>query len=345
MKNISLLSKKIQYYIGIDISKHKLDCAVIENGLLVQHKIVPNTVADIKAYLQELKELKGYTRAKALFCMESTGIYANFLLRVFFQMKALVVMENALHIKNSFGLIRDKSDKKDAFRIALFAQRNCDQLKLWEQPREIITKLALLSTLRDRLVLVSTMLRTPLKESKNYLVDQLHNVSLQHCQGAIQSVKSDIKVLEQEIDRIIADDPFLALVNKQMTSVPGIGKFTALQVIITTNEFKKISDPRKFACYAGIAPFKFESGQSTSRARVSAIANKKMKTLLHICAVRAIRVDAELKNYYLRKTTVGNKPKMLVINAIRNKLILRLFACVKQDKLFVKNERLSNDVA
>ena len=109
---------------------------------------------------------------------------------------------------------------------------------------------------------------------------------------------------------------------------------SATQIIITTNEFKDIKDPKKFACYAGLAPFVKESGLMKGKARVSHLANKKMKTLFHMSALVAINHNPDMKKYYERKVIEEKKNKMLVINAIRNKLVLRIFACVNQNRQY-----------
>ena len=71
------------------------------------------------------------------------------------------------------------------------------------------------------------------------------------------------------------------------------------------------------------------------RSRVSHLANKCTKTLLHMAALSPIRMAGEMKEYYQRKVAEG-KNKMSVINAIRNKLILRVFACVRNNKVYQK---------
>ena len=111
---------------------------------------------------------------------------------------------------------------------------------------------------------------------------------------------------------------------------------TAVQIVITTNEFRDIKEPKKFACYAGVAPFPMESGGMIKRSRVSQIANKKMKSLLHICAMSAVSKPGEIRDYYKRKTQVEGKPKMSALNAVRNKLISRIFACVIEDRPYTK---------
>lgn len=107
--------------------------------------------------------------------------------------------------------------------------------------------------------------------------------------------------------------------------------------MITTNEFKNIHKAQQYACYAGIAPFEHSSGTSIrGRTRVSHKANKSVKTLLHLAALTAIRYNTDKKNYYNRKIEQG-KNKMLVINAVRNKLVHRVFACVTQNRPYEKN--------
>ncbi|RYF13413.1 MAG: IS110 family transposase [Flavobacteriales bacterium] len=121
---------------------------------------------------------------------------------------------------------------------------------------------------------------------------------------------------------------------KLITSVPGVGPVTGLQIIVSTNEFKSISDSRKLACYSGVAPFEHMSGSSVKRVtRVSNMSNKRLKTLLHTCALSAKRYVPELKGYYDRKVGEG-KHKMSVINAIRFKIIGRIFACINNDRLY-----------
>ena len=61
-----------------------------------------------------------------------------------------------------------------------------------------------------------------------------------------------------------------------------------------------------------------------------------MKALLHLAAMSAIQCNAEIKAFYTRKVGEG-KNKMSVINAVRNKLIARVFACVKNNRSYQEN--------
>jgi len=61
--------------------------------------------------------------------------------------------------------------------------------------------------------------------------------------------------------------------------------------------FNVFKDWRKFACYSGIGPFEYSSGSSVrARTKVNHFADKKIKSLLHLVVLNAIKYDAELRN-------------------------------------------------
>ena len=120
-------------------------------------------------------------------------------------------------------------------------------------------------------------------------------------------------------------------------SVPGVGKVLSWLLISKTDGFTTINCPRKLACYSGVVPFENQSGTSIYRKpRVSIFADKNMKSTLHLAAMSAIQNNEELKKYYKRKVEEG-KNKMLVINAVRNKIIHRVFAVIKRQKPYEIN--------
>jgi transposase len=201
----------------------------------------------------------------------------------------------------------------------------------------VVLQLANLFATRNRLLGLSTALKLPLQEQSNFYKPDLQHVNVQSCKRSLIALKEDLSAIDQAIEELINSDERLKRLKQLITSVPCVGPVTATHMIICTNEFKDITDPRKFACYAGVAPFKKESGRITGRAKVSHAANKKTKSLLHICSMAALRSDKEFQNYFERKTKIEGKPGMAVVNAMRNKLILRIFACVNQDRLFIRD--------
>ena len=116
---------------------------------------------------------------------------------------------------------------------------------------------------------------------------------------------------------------------KLIQSVPGAEKVLCWTILAKTENFTAITKPKKMACYCGVVPFSNQSGTSLrGKSRVSSYADKTVKTVLHMVAMRAVRLNNDLKEYYVRKVADG-KNKMAVLNAVRNKIIHRIFAVVR----------------
>jgi transposase len=321
---------QFKFFVGIDVSKDTLDFSVVTQGKEVSNFQIENSSKAIKVALKDLKKLNGFCISHALFCLEQTGLYNNHITYTLHSMDANIWVEKAIEIKRSSGLQRGKSDKVDAQRIAFFAFRNNDKVRLWTAPRIVILQLKRLTGLRDRLLNMISQLKKPIKESEKFDSKEVFAVVKNSCVASLKAIKADIKKVEKQIMEVIKNDASLTHLFELITSVNGIGKVVACDMLITTNEFKNISDSKKYACYAGVVPFEHSSGSSVrGRTRVSHFANKNSKRLLHLAAMSIIRYKGDLKTYWQRKLEEG-KHKMVVLNAIRNKLIQRVFAVVKR---------------
>ena len=150
----------------------------------------------------------------------------------------------------------------------------------------------------------------------------------------IRQIDKQREKIEQKIEEIIINDPVHKQQAKLMRTVPGVGKVLTWLMIAKTEGFTKITEPRKMACYAGVVPFEHQSGTSIYRKpKVSFFADKSVKSVLHLGAMSAIRLNNDLREYYQRKVNEG-KNKMLVLNAVRNKIIHRIFAVIKNQEVY-----------
>lgn len=329
-----------KYFIGIDVSKATLDVCILE-GKDKRHSVeIENKPKALTAFWKLLrKQIPDFNSENSVFCMEHTGIYNEHLLSFLQGKKTSICLEHPAHLKLCVGLTRGKNDQVDAERIAIYAYKERESIRLWEPPRAVIRTLKHLTSLRSRLVRTKKSLSIPVKELK--LFDKDGGKTVENiCKNTIKHVSQDLEAVEKHILQVIKADPTLKRLFQISTSVSGIGTVTAIEIIIATNEFKNIRTAKKFACYAGIVPFEHNSGSSLkSRARVSHKANKQVKMLLHMAAMASL-ISGDMKRYFERKTEEG-KNKMSVVNAVRNKLIQRLFSCVNEDRLYrPKDERL-----
>ncbi len=319
-------------FVGIDVSKSKFDLALIK-GQDKDHVIqgvFDNTQKGIKTMSKFLEKEHHIQLSETIFCMEFTGVYGYPLTDFFIKRDCHVWIEMPVNIIRSLGLQRGKNDRVDAYRIALYAYKNRDDIKLWKPQREAILKLRDLLALRERLITAQKSLQMPIDEKISMGDKKGAEILRKGCHKSMTSLENEIGQIDKNLDDIIKDDPQLKELFQLATSVPGIGKLTALFMICFTNEFSMYTNPKQLACYCGVAPFEHSSGSSIrGRTRVSHMANKVLKRMLHMGAMSVISRDPELREYYHRKVAQG-KNKMLVINAVRNKIIHRLCAVIKR---------------
>jgi transposase len=329
--------KNYAFFIGIDISKETLDFALIIQNVVQFHLQVTNDKSGIELFIKQVKKHdKAFSFGNSLFCMEHTGIYNNPLLNYLHQKQANIWLESATQIKASMGISREKNDKVDSQKIGLYAYKNREDVKLWMPKRPIIVQLDRLTALRDRLVKSIKVLKTPLSDAKGLVDKKILTSEILLCKSSIDALKEDLKTVDKKIKQLIDNDPQLKELFDIVDSVKGIGPVIATEVLITTNEFKDITDPKKYACYSGFAPFEHSSGKYKGKSKVSNKANKKVKALFHNGAMSAIQHCSEIKEYYQRKVGEG-KNEMLVINNVCNKLVHRIFACVSRREKYNEN--------
>lgn len=326
-----------KFFVGVDVSKDTLDACLYVEGKNGYSTVVPNSPEGIAELFSRLSGVSGFTPDSAVFCMEHTGIYGNPLLASLATEGIEVRVEPGTRIRMSAGPRRSKTDALDAALIARYAWLHRGQGNTWRPCGPTVAALRVLLSARDRLVKVRKQLSTPLGESDRFSQPGHAALARQTCKATLAAMDADLSGVELRIAELLAGDPELARLEALVTSVGGIGRITAAYLIAVTDAFRTFTDPKKFACHAGVVPFAHRSGTSVhKRDRVSHMADKKAKTLLHMAALSAIRMDGEHRDYFLRKVAEG-KNKMLVINAIRNKLVLRIFAVVNRGTPYLKN--------
>lgn len=322
-------------FIGIDISKNTFDLALIKensSGKMVTAKF-SNTHKGIVALEQFIRK-QDVVKEQILFCIEHTGLYGRVLSNYLVENQYAVWLEMPVQILKSLGVQRGKNDQLDAKRIATYAFTFKDKARLWQPPREEVQKIHDLLALRDRLIASRKSILTPIQELEATGLSEVADTLRKHCKKSIESLDKEIKQIEKELEEIIDKDTNLKNKYKLARSVPGIGKITAMVLLYHTNEFTLFRSAKQLACYCGVAPFARESGTSVKgKTRVSNYANKALKKLLHLGSMAAIRADRELKAFYTRKVAEG-KNKMLVLNAIRNKILQRLIAVLNRNTPF-----------
>ncbi len=333
--------KKFEFFLGIDISKNTLDycllddqCKVLEKG-----KVNNEPVSLSKFFLKFENEY--CCKTTLLIVFENTGIYSKPVARFLNENKWCYSEVSALEIKRSKGVSRGKSDRVDAHQIAQYGFRNLDKIMLCTEPELIHQQLKILNTEREKMLsAIGSFSRT--SEAEEFLGKEVFKVVKTHNRQTLSALRKQLKQLEDKISELLRSNEDLKKKQELLKTIPGIAEVGSLYLLLATKGFTRFKNWRKFACYCGIAPFEYSSGSSIrGRNRVNPLADKKMKSLLHLLALTSIRHDPELKLYYERKKEEG-KHSLLALNNVKCKLVSRIFAVIKRETPYVKTHQYAN---
>ena len=324
--------KKVTQTIGIDVSKLTLDVMVRTTNV---HKQFSNDAKGFKQIITWLSKQK-INLEQSLFCFEHTGWYCLMLSYFLYENHHAYCCINAIEIKRSMGLKRGKSDKADAWEIANYAWLRRDELVPSVPPAKKLIELQRMMSLREQLVKQQTASKNLLKGMIDITLDQLNDVSMGILKENIADLEKQIATTEKAMNELIKEDKTMITNYKLSKTVKGVGLVLAVQMLLHTHNYTRFESSRQFAAYCGLVPYPYQSGTSIKgRNKVHPISDRKMKSLLSMSAISAIQHDKELKVYYQKRVEEG-KPKMVVLNIIRNKIVSRVFATVNRGTPYVE---------
>ncbi len=325
--------KNYDLFIGIDVSKLKLDITGIDNvnTIKIKHVIIKNNLTEIRKYF---KKVLKHHHETILVGFENTGIYSMLIASVLHELCIDYCELPSLEISRSKGISRGKSDKIDTLQIAQYLIAHKFKIKLSSIIENHMVELKLLYTHREKIIKSIGQYEKEF-ENNDFLPKHIQKELIRSTKSILKNLKTNLKKVEEQLVKIIKENSTLSKNFNLITSIPGIGKQTAIYLLIVTKNFTTFKEARQLACYAGIAPFPYQSGSSINgRTKVNNLADKKLKSLLNMCALSANKYDFELKQYFEKKVNQG-KNKMLVLNNIRNKLLARVFAVINRQEPYV----------
>lgn len=331
-------------YIGVDVSKNWLDLAYYD-GVVVDwkqgHIRVDNKASGYSQIGRWLKNL-GADRESVLFCMEHTGLYSQDF-RIWLEGEGYVygmVQPRKMHRfepdlgVNERALDRIKTDEMDSFRIAMYCEKHCRKIRASPSrlPGENYFKLKRLIAERKQYTRQASVYKQHLHDISVYDTE----TSRERKKCGLDFLTRQLRRTDEEIRRIIEGDSALSRNYELLCSIKGIGLVVAVETIVLTENFTSITNPRKYACYIGIAPAKRESGVSIRGGEhVSRKGFTQAKADLSLICLVAIRHDPGIRAYWERKKAEG-KHSGIVLNAIKFKIVLRMFAVIRRQRPYVE---------
>lgn len=318
--------------IGIDVSKLTLDVHVLPDRQVFKAE---NDAKGIERLIRILAKKCQIKPSDTLFAFEFTGFYSYRLAVCLQELGYPIVMLPGLELKQSTGISRGKSDPVDAEMIAEYTYLRRHKIVPAQMIEKEIEQMKRYLSLRDRLVRQRAGFKSTLSEAKRAIGRKEDPLYFKIQEEMVKELTLQIKQLDQELKQLVENNPEFKKQFDLVVSIKGVGPQTALNMIAVTHAFRKFSNWRKFACYAGTAPFPYQSGTSIrGKTKVSHLANKKIKSLFGNITACAIQHNTEMRLYYQKRIEAG-KNVMSTQNIIRNKLLSRIFAVIERGTPYV----------
>jgi transposase len=243
------------------------------------------------------------------------------------------------------GLQQGKNYRLSPKQIAIYGSRNADKIKLRRQPVSEVEHLKQLHIELEMLEVDSAKLHSQLVDQKNYMSEEVFNINATRLINLLRGLEDAIATIKSEIKCIFADNSFLSEQMELLTSIENVDTELALKMIVETDAFTRFENCRQFCSHAGIAPLnKILKINEHSAHIINPKSDKGIKTILNQTALSIVKKsDSELKNYYIRKLKEG-KDEKIVLNALRVKLVARMFAVIKNNQRYLPIIRVEGSV-
>jgi transposase len=318
---------KNKQFLGIDISKDVFDVVDHQD----HHHQYSNDQSGFKEFHKILTQ-------QSHCVMEVTGSYYQCLANWLHSKSIDVSVVNPLSVKRfiQMRLKTSKTDKADAKMIRLYSE--AENPDLWHPPSDYIIEA------NELHMLIALLLR-----QRTALKNKLHSLSAKGVKkGAvitsirrqIRNLDNEVSALEMKLEEVVKAHQ--ADLITRLCSIPGIGKRTAIYLIVLTQGFEKFETSRQLISYFGLDPTIRESGSSVrGRSSISKTGNILIRNLLFMCSFTACEHNKSCKEIYQRITAKG-KPKKLALIAVANKLLKQSLAIAKSGLYYDENYRSVN---
>jgi transposase len=300
--------------VGIDVSKNRLDVAVIPQG---EAFAVGNDHAGIDELIGRLKAIGADAIA-----LEATGGFETLAVAGLSSAGLTVLVVNPAQVRSYANAIgrRAKTDPIDAAVIAAFVLATKPEIRpLRDAQTQALSELvARRRQIVQMIVAEENRLRMVLAKQAQKSVKRL-----------LTALRRELESLDADLDDHIRKSPIWRVRETLLVSVPGVGPTTARTLLAELPELGSL-DRRQIASLAGLAPWTRQSGTWKGKSFIGG-GRGKVRAVLFMAALVASRHNPSLKAFRDRLVAAG-KPKIVAIVATMRKLLTILNAIIRDSK-------------
>jgi transposase len=298
-------------FVGIDVSKDRLDIHVLPNGAAFA---VTRDGEGLEDLVERLRVL-----TPTLIAVEATGGYETIVAAAIAGAKLPLAVVNPAQVRHFAQALgkRAKTDPIDAAVIARFAEA------VKPEPRSVPDEAArLLGELVARRRQITEMLVAERQREKRCDSVRVRKGLARH----IKVLEKDLQAISDDIGSMVRSSPVWRANEDLMVSVPGVADKTSTTVLAMVPEIGRLKG-RQIASLVGVAPFTRQSGRWKGKSMIAG-GRAAARTAIYMAALSASQHNPVLKAFYQRLLAAG-KPKMVALIAVARKLLTILNAMIR----------------
>jgi transposase len=312
--------------IGIDVSKAKLDVALLLVNGRFRSKVFANDAAGFSSLLGWIESHVPAGKAAVHVCMEATGTYHEALALFLHDHQVAVSVVNPLLVKRfaEIDRVRNKTDDGDAKCLARFCELT--RPELWQAPSAGVRRLQALVARLDTLL--------AMKQGELNRLDVAHDSVRPSIVEVIATLDESTAQLRAQIRRTIDDDPDLKQRDTLLQSIPGLGDKTIPKLLAYIGCPQRFKTVKALIAYARLTPLIRQSGTSLDRRRgTHPMGHRELKTALYFPAMVAGKYNPLVAAFWQR-LKAQNKPGKVIVEACMHKLLAIAYGVLRSNKPF-----------
>lgn len=316
----------MQTFLGVDVSKAKLDVALLLNDHRFKSKVFANDRQGFDSLLHWLNVQLPDGLHDLHICMESTGSYHEALACALHDQALVVSVVNPLRVKRFAQASgqRNKTDGADAKCLAMFCKAQTPER--WEAPTHAVRALQALVARLDTLQAMRQAECNRLEVAHSSVADSVVRV-IADLDAAIAQVKA-------QITKTIDDDPDLKQRSALLDTVPGLGDKTIAQLLAYIGRPQRFTSVKAVIAYAGLTPLIQQSGTTLDKHRgTHPMGHQELRRALYFPAMVAGKHNPLIAAFWDRLKAQG-KPGKVIVVACMHKLLAIAYGVLRSGQPF-----------
>jgi len=301
-------------YVGIDVSKDRLDVHVRPSGEAFA------VGRDGKGLGELVARLRGVE--PRLIAVEATGGFETVVAAAVAGAHLPLAVVNPAQVRHFAQAVgkRAKTDPIDAAVLARFAEAVKPEPR--ELPDEAVRLLAELVGRRAQLI---EMLVAERQREKRASATRVRKSLARH----IAALEKELSEIDRDIDTMVRGSPVWREKENLLITFPGVAHTIARSVLADLPELGRLTR-REIASLVGLAPFIRQSGQWKGKSMIAG-GRPSARAAIFMAALSAIRCNPVLRAFYQSLLARG-KPKMVALIAVARKVLTILNAMLRDKK-------------